>query len=95
MVAPLTVQLGARAYPLHCGARLGPVLQQEVARLTAAGRRVVVVTDEAVRSAQGSFLAEVFGASPVLALPPGEGAKSLAGLERVLGFLAAERVDRG
>ncbi len=95
MVAPLTVQLGARAYPIHFGAQLAPALREEVARLSAAGRRVAVVTDEAVRAAQGAFLAEVFGAAPVLALPPGEGAKSLAGLERVLGFLAAERLDRG
>jgi hypothetical protein len=84
MVAPLTVQLGARAYPIHFGERLAPGLRAEVAQLTAAGRRVAVVTDEAVRAAQGAFLAEVFGTAPVLALPPGEGAKSLSGLERVL-----------
>jgi len=95
MVAPLTVQLGARAYPIHFGDRLGPALREELARLTAQGRRVAVVTDEAVRAAQGAFIAEVFGAAPVLALPPGESAKSLAGLERVLAFLAAERLDRG
>ena len=36
MVAPLTVQLGARAYPIHFGERLAPGLRAEVAQLTAA-----------------------------------------------------------
>lgn len=37
----------------------------------------------------------MFEGVPLLAVEPGEGAKSLAGLERVLNFLAAEKLDRG
>jgi 3-dehydroquinate synthase len=37
----------------------------------------------------------MFGGAPVLAVEPGEGSKSLAGLGRVLDFLAEQKIDRG
>ena len=49
----------------------------------------------AVAAAQADALRGMFGAAPVLAVEAGEGAKSLAGLGRVLDFLAASKLDRG
>jgi 3-dehydroquinate synthase len=93
-MAPLDVELGERSYPIWFdrdpGARLGPAL----AEARAAGRRVAVVTDAHVQQAVGPLLAEALGDAPVLALPPGEGAKEAGQLLRVWEFLAAARLDR-
>ena len=37
----------------------------------------------------------MFGDAPLFVVAPGEPAKSLAGLERVLDFLADQKIDRG
>jgi 3-dehydroquinate synthase len=95
MAESLAVHLGERSYTLHFGADCSEQVRREVARLGAAGRRVAVVTDANVAAAQASALAAVFAGVPVLAVEPGEGAKSLGGLGRVLDFLAANRLDRG
>ena len=94
MIEALTVQLGARSYPIHFGADLSKVIAAEVQRLAAAGRRLVVLTDEQVAAAQAPALAAMFGDAPLLSVPAGEGSKSAAGLGRVWDFLAAQRVDR-
>ena len=52
MVESLTVNLGARSYPIRFGADLSADVRGEVARLTAAGRRVAVLTDENLVRAQ-------------------------------------------
>jgi len=54
-----------------------------------------VVTDENLAAKQGAALTAMFGAAPELAVAPGEGAKSLEGLGRVLAFLAENKLDRG
>lgn len=94
MVETLTVNLGERNYPIQFGADTAPLAVAEVARLTAAGRKIAVVTDAHVREAQGAALAAMFGSAPTLVVEPGEGAKSIAGLERVLDFLASHKLDR-
>ena len=89
----LTVNLGERSYPIRFGADLGADVRAEIARLEAAGRKVAVLTDRHVHGA-GVLQAALAGV-PVLAFEPGEGSKSLAGLGRVLDFLAEQKLDRG
>jgi 3-dehydroquinate synthase len=94
MVDNLTVNLGERSYEIRFGADLSAEIRSEVDRLKANARRVAVLTDSNVQRAQPTVLRAMFGESPVLAVDPGEGSKSLAGLGRVLDFLAAEKLDR-
>lgn len=95
MADNLTVNLGERSYEIRFGADLSAQIRAEIGRLHAAGRRVVVLTDANVRRAHEAAWHSMFAAVPVLSVEPGEGAKSLAGLGRVLDFLAAEKLDRG
>jgi 3-dehydroquinate synthase len=95
MAESLTVNLGARSYPLRFGADLSAEVRAEVARLVAAGRKAAVLTDTNFARAQAGALRVMFGDTPVLAVEPGEGSKSLAGLGRVLDFLAEHKLDRG
>ena len=95
MADPLRVNLGERSYPIRFGTDLCADVRAKVDELAAAGRRVAVVTDERVAAAQAGALRAMFGTAPLLAVEPGEGAKSLAGLGRVLDFLATSKLDRG
>lgn len=95
MLESLTVRLGKRSYPIHFGVDLTRKVAEEAGALAAAGRRVAVLTDEHVVAAQAAPLVAMFGEAPRLVVPAGEGEKSLAGLGKVLDFLAAERIDRG
>ena len=95
MVETLTVHLGERSYPIRFGENLSAEVRGEVARLTVAGRKVAVLTDVNLVRTQGGALREMFGDAPLLAVEAGEGAKSLAGLGRVLDFLAEHKLDRG
>lgn len=95
MVEALTVNLGARSYPIRFGVDLAADVRAEVTRLAGAGRKVAVLTDTRVARAQAGALATMFGGAPVLAVEPGEGSKSIAGLGRVLDFLAEHQLDRG
>ncbi len=94
MVDTLTVNLGERSYPIAFGAELDAVLRAELQRLAQAGRKIAIVTDTNVRRAQAEALRRMLGESSVLAIEPGETAKSLEGFGRVLDFLAAEKLDR-
>jgi 3-dehydroquinate synthase len=91
----LTVNLGDRSYPIRFGRDMRNEISAAVAGLGAAGRRVAVLTDTNVRRAHGPLLSAIFAGAPMLAVEPGESAKSLAGLGAVLDFLAAEKLDRG
>ncbi len=91
----LTVNLGERSYAIRFGTGLEAEVRAEVDRRAAEGRKSAVLTDTNFQAAQGSALRAMFGAAPVLALPPGEGTKSLSGFGQVLDFLAAHKVDRG
>ena len=90
------VDLGARSYDVRVGAgllaRAGALLAPHLRR-----PRVAVVTDETVAALHLGPLRAALGdvEAPALALPPGEGAKGFAGLERALGWLLDERVERG
>lgn len=94
MVDTLTVSLGERSYPILLGADVLAEVRAEIARLSAAGRNVAVLTDANVLRAHGNVLRSVFGDAPTLAVQSGESAKSLASLGQVLDFLAAQNLDR-
>ena len=95
MAETLAVALGERSYTIHFETDCSAALAVRIAALRAAGRRAVVVTDTSLQKAQAAFLRAAFGDSPVIAVEPGEESKSLAGLSRILDFLAAHKVDRG
>ena len=95
MVEMLTVNLGPRSYPLRFGPDLSGEIRAEVGKLTTAGRKVAVLTDRNLSDTQAELLSSMLGDLPVLAVEPGEESKSLAGLGRVLDFLAEQGLDRG
>ncbi len=94
MTPGLTVELGARSYPIHfmdgAEARLAGLLEE----LAAGGRPVALLTDAGVARAQAGLLARTLAGVPRLVVEPGEGAKSLPVLGRVLDFLAEQRISR-
>ena len=91
----LTVQLAERSYAIHFDADLSARVRAQRDQLAAAGRVTVVLTDTNFSRAQPDALRAMFGADPVLVVEAGEGTKSIAGLARVLDFLAEKKVDRG
>ena len=91
----VTVELGARAYPV----RIGPGLRREalaVAEQRAArGQRCAAITSPAVAAAQPDFLQAVGRHMPVLVTSQdGETAKSAAELARAWDFLAGNGLAR-
>jgi 3-dehydroquinate synthase len=94
MVESLTVHLGERSYPIRFGTDLIADVRAEIAGLNQAGRKVAVLTDANVAQAQAQAGGAMFGDMPLLVIAPGESSKSLAGLERVLDFLADKKIDR-
>jgi 3-dehydroquinate synthase len=95
MVETLSVQLGERSYPIHFATNLTAEIKAAVGQLAAAGRKCAVLTDLNVQAALTDTLDALFPHVPVLAVQPGEDAKSLAGIGRVWDFLAAQKIDRG
>jgi 3-dehydroquinate synthase len=94
MAETLTVSLRERSYPILICGRVEEKVREEVQRLQREGRRVVMVTDENVASAQEAALKTMAGDAAVFAVAAGEGAKSLAVLGNALEFLAEKGVDR-
>ncbi len=94
MAETLTVHLAERSYAIRFAVELNGELRAGLDALGRAGRQAVVVTDENVAALQGGSLRQWSPGLPVLALPPGEGTKSLESLGRVLDFLAERRLDR-
>lgn len=91
----LLVSLGERTYPIRFGADLVGEIRDEITRLSTSGRKVAVLTDANVAQAQAAAGGAMFGDRPLLVVAPGENTKSLAGLGRVLDFLAEKKIDRG
>ena len=94
----ITVNLGARSYPIYIGsgvlASLGTLLQQQQLKT----RRVAVVTDTSVAQYYRDPLVQSLttaGYEPVvIELPPGEEQKSLATLSGIYDTLIKERLER-
>lgn len=98
MTAKVHVDLPGRAYDIH----IGPgVLAQAGTHLAAMGGRghVCILTDENVAALHLEALQAALAAagltSQALALPPGEGTKCWAQLERSVEWLLANKVERG
>jgi 3-dehydroquinate synthase len=93
----VTVELGARTYPIHIEAGLLARAGEFLAPL-AKGRRVAIVTDENLgvhlASVQASLAAAGI-ASEAIVLAPGEGSKSWATLEMLCDRLLELGVERG
>ncbi|MSU46192.1 MAG: 3-dehydroquinate synthase [Lacunisphaera sp.] len=94
MKQKLTVELGARSYPIHFLREAGTVMQVALAELARRGQSSVLLTDDGVARAQGDFLARNFGAIPKLVASAGEKAKSLEMFGQVQDFLAANKITR-
>ena len=95
MLASLQVILRDKNYPIHFVGEPAAAFAQLLAELTSAGRKSVILTDEAVLAAMPADVRAGFAAVPQLVLPAGEKTKSLEYLGRALDFLAAQRLDRG
>lgn len=95
MLTELRVELGERSYPIRFGTGLAPVVGEQVAAWRARGRKVAVVADEAVAKLHAPWVATAFPACPTMAVPAGEGSKTVAMFGQVLEFLATQRLDRG
>ena len=93
----VSVELGERRYEILVGpgliAEAGPLIAPFAPR-----RRVAVITDETVAALHGGALTEGLRAggleSHMLALPPGEATKSMAHLERCLGWMLDLKLGR-
>jgi 3-dehydroquinate synthase len=92
----IPVGLGSRAYEIH----VGPGLLAQAGALLSPGVRgmLPIVTDEHVAPLHLKTLQDSLEASGLrskaIILPPGEGTKSFAGLERVCGELLDMGIDR-
>lgn len=95
MLSELRVELGDRSYPIRFGEGLASLLGEQVAAWRAKGRKVAVVVDATVAAQHAAWLATAFPECPTMAVPAGEGSKSVAMLGQVLEFLATQRLDRG
>ncbi len=94
MMEGLTVELGARSYPIHFVRDSGSTLNEAVNRANQQGRLSVLVTDDGVAAALAGPLARAFGSMPRLTFARGEKAKSLENFGRTQDFLAANKVTR-
>jgi len=90
----LRVNLGARSYPIEFQNDISGRVAQQVAELARSGRKMAVLTDSHVATAQSSALGQMFPQLSMLTVPAGERAKSLESFGNVMDFLAAERIDR-
>ncbi|MEQ8233993.1 MAG: 3-dehydroquinate synthase [Gammaproteobacteria bacterium] len=95
MTSTLTVDLGTRSYPIHIGP--GLLGDGELLRASVGGGQVVVITNNVVGPLYAEELARHFGGREYLqiAVEDGEGAKSFANFERLMGELIAHRIERG
>lgn len=95
MAENLRVNLGPRSYDIVFGPDLSARIHADVTSLESKGRRVAIVTDANVAHSQADALRRMFPVSRLLAVEPGETAKSLAGFGRVMDFLGEAKLDRG
>lgn len=90
----LTVELGARSYPIRIGRNLLSDLSDHRERERGIGRSCAALVDEGMLGAQPEFCQEMFAELPLLAVPSGEGSKSADRLAQAWNFLASAKIDR-
>lgn len=97
MIETVRVALGGRGYDIRIGPGLLAQAGAEIAPLLG-GRRAAIVTDETVAALHLPALRAGLAAAGIVAeavtLPPGEGTKSFAALEGLLGRLIDLRIGR-
>jgi 3-dehydroquinate synthase len=94
MSAPLEVALGDRSYSIHFAADLTAAVAALVAGLAGDGKKIAVITDQALLRCQGERLTAMFGDAPLRAVPSGEGTKSAGQWSALLEFLAEAGLSR-
>ena len=91
------VEAGGARYPVYCGWGLLEGAAEVLDRVGVGGR-AFVVADEAVVDLYAGPVVETLAAAgsepQLLTVPSGESSKSLAGLERIYGWLADQRAER-
>ena len=95
MPASLQVILSEKSYPIHFIGDPATTFSQTLTELSRAGRKSVLLTDDAVWAAMPLSVREALSAVPQFVLPPGEKTKSIESFGRVLDYLAVHRLDRG
>ena len=92
-----TVRTAGGVYPVYCGWGLLERLPELLEAVGVSGR-LFVIADEHVRPLYGESLVAALGkagwATAMTVVPSGERSKSLAQLERLYGWLAAQRAER-
>jgi 3-dehydroquinate synthase len=94
MPETLQVNLGERSYPILLGEDLAAEVRALCARISGAGKRLVVITDANVFKIQAGAINALFGGAPVFVVPAGEESKSIPELSRALDFLSSHGLDR-
>jgi 3-dehydroquinate synthase len=94
MPETLQVNLGERSYPILLGEDLAADVRALCAKISGAGKRLVVITDGNVSKVLAKPLNDLFGGTPVFVVPPGEESKSIPELARALDFLSSQGLDR-
>ena len=90
----LTVELSTKKYLIQFQSGSLAGIADLLASLAKEGRKCALLTDERVWQAIDSSLRDLLAGLPRLELRAGEKTKSVAGFERVVDFMAAERLDR-
>lgn len=90
----LTVDLSTKKYLIEFQTGSLAGISGLLAKLTKEGRKSALLTDERVWQAIDPSLREILASLPRLELRAGEKTKSIAGFERVVDFMAGERLDR-
>ncbi|MCB1120346.1 MAG: 3-dehydroquinate synthase [Verrucomicrobiae bacterium] len=90
----VTVELGARSYPIWIGRNVGTGVLETARKLAESNRKSVFLVDSGFVEKQADFVAETQTIGPCLVLPSGENTKSLEQLSAVYDFLAGNAVDR-
>lgn len=93
----LTVELGARTYPVHIRHDAAPELVERIAAM-AAGGRVIIISDDTVAPLHAAPIAAALEArglrAPLLSFPAGEPNKTLATVEALYTRALDAGVDR-
>ena len=88
------VRLEKSDYSIEIGRDLSGRIQASCAAFLQASRKVAVITDTNVATAQAAFMKQTFKGLPLLTLPSGEPTKCLESLKCVYDFLAAHSLER-
>lgn len=94
MSETLNVNLGERSYPILIGDGAVAAARARIDDLIGSGRKVALVTDRNCATKLATTMEAMMRGAARFVVEPGEGAKSLQVLGRVLDFLAEQGIDR-